>query len=194
MHRPRVCGQPGPAPGNVLDWRMTSSVQVRPATGGDLESMLALAAQSRRDHAVHQPRFWRPAPDAVARQRPFFASLVENTDVLTLVATRDARVVGFVVATALPAPPVYDPGGPTCLVDDFAVEHAEDWGTVGAVLLQAVRAWAGAQGAVQVVVVSAHLDQAKRAALAAAGLTIASDWWVGETQDQPSGRAADDPR
>jgi GNAT superfamily N-acetyltransferase len=167
---------------------MVSSLEVRLATTEDLESMLELAAQSRRDYADHQPRFWRPAPDAVSRQRPFFASLVDNEDVLTLVAVRDARLVGFVVAMTLPAPPVYEPGGPTCLVDDFAVEQAADWTTVGAALLQAVRAWAAGQGAVQVVVVTAHLDHLKRAALRTAGLTIASEWWVGEAQDQASGR------
>ena len=174
---------------DVLEWPMTSSVEVRPATRADLESMLALAARSRQDYAAHQPRFWRAAPDAVQRQRPFFASLVEDDDVLTLVATRDARVVGFLVARTVPAPPVYAPGGATCLVDDFTMEQADDWPTVGSALLQAVRTRAAALGAVQLVVVTAHLDKSKRTALQTGGLTIGSEWWVSETRDQGPAQA-----
>jgi hypothetical protein len=44
--------------------------------------------------------------------------------------------------------------------------------------LLAVRQVARRQGAVQIVVVCGHLDDAKRSALASSGLQIASEWWV----------------
>jgi hypothetical protein len=37
---------------------------------------------------------------------------------------------------------------------------------------------AGQRGAVQAVVVTAHLDEPKRQALRACGLEVASEWWV----------------
>lgn len=76
------------------------------------------------------------------------------------------------------APPVYDPGGPTCLIDDFAVAVPEQWPTVGVDLLGALRRTARERGAAQVVVVCGHLDGPKRTALEHSGLSIASEWWV----------------
>ncbi len=77
-------------------------------------------------------------------------------------------------------PPVYDPGGFTCLVDDFVVQRPEDWPTIGASLLHKVNQHAKDQGAVQTVVVCRRLDEAKRAALASLGLTVVSEWSVAE--------------
>jgi predicted N-acetyltransferase YhbS len=104
--------------------------------------------------------------------------LVADDSVLSLVATSAGDLVGFVIAALVPAPPVYEPGGMTCLIDDFTVKRAEDWVRVGVPLLAAVSDLARQRGAAQVVVVTAHLDQAKRNALRAGGLTIASEWWV----------------
>jgi hypothetical protein len=50
--------------------------------------------------------------------------------------------------------------------------------TTGARLLRAALAVAEQRGAVQAVVVTAHLDEPKREALRACGLEIASEWWV----------------
>ena len=77
------------------------------------------------------------------------------------------------------APPVYDPGGPSCVVDDFAVADLEDWSKVGPTLIDAVREWGAGNGATQLVVVVAQADGAKRAVLQESNLTIASEWWVG---------------
>jgi hypothetical protein len=74
---------------------------------------------------------------------------------------------------------VYEPGGPTCLVDDFAVGRAEDWPSLGAVLLREMSRAASARGAVQLVVVSGRHDEPKRAALRAAGLVVGTEWWLG---------------
>lgn len=155
------------------------AVTIRAATGQDLEAILVLADARRREYAAYQPVFWRLAADATAKQRPHLAAPIDDEAVITLVAVTDQEVVGFAVETLVPAPPVYDPGGPTCLVDDFTVADPNDWPTVGAYLLRAVGRHAAQRGAAQIVVVTAHLDQPKRAMLTASGLSTASEWWVG---------------
>jgi hypothetical protein len=92
---------------------------------------------------------------------------------------RSSHVSGFVIGRLVPAPPVYEPGGLTCLVDDFAVESVDAWQSLGPVLLRDVSRAAGARGAAQVVVVSGRHDQPKRLALQAAGLVPATEWWIG---------------
>jgi hypothetical protein len=84
-----------------------------------------------------------------------------------------------------PAPPVYDPGGLTCQIDDFVVVTAARWPTTGVRLLRAGLAEAARRGAIQAVVVTGHLDQPKRQALQACGLEIASEWWVTPQALQP---------
>ena len=97
---------------------------------------------------------------------------------ITFVAISNETLVGFIIGHLVPAPAVYAPGGPTCTVDDFTVGQAALWATVGVELLYAVKNEAGQRGASQLVVVRAHLDEAKRAALASCRLAIASEWWV----------------
>jgi hypothetical protein len=156
---------------------MAGDATIRAAQAQDVDALLELSESRRREYATYQPVLWRPAPDALARQRPYLAGLLRDPDVLARVAVADV-VVGFAIGRLTPAPPVYDPGGPTCLIDDFAVANPDSWLTVGVGLLQAVSDAARERGAVQVVVVTAFSDTAKRAALEAGGLSIASEWWT----------------
>jgi hypothetical protein len=55
------------------------------------------------------------------------------------------------------------------------------WPTTGARLLQAALDVAAERGAVQAVVVAAHLDEPKRSMLRAAGLQLTSEWWLAST-------------
>lgn len=158
---------------------MAETLTVRPAVGSDLEDMLMLAESRRHEYETYQPIFWRPAVDAAARQRPHLARLIADDAVITVVADSPHGLAGFAIGTVVSAPPVYDPGGRTCIVDDFTVDDRERWPTVGADLLRYVGRAAGRQGAVQIVVVCGHLDGPKRALLETSGLDIASDWWVG---------------
>ena len=158
---------------------MSASVTIRAARAGDLDSVLELADVRRRQYATYQPTFWRPAVDAVARQRRYMAKLIEDEAVIALVADTEYALIGFAIGRLVPAPPVYDPGGATCLVDDFTVADPAAWSTIGVELLRAVRRIAHQRGAVQIVVVAGHLDAAKRSALTTSGLSIASEWWVG---------------
>jgi hypothetical protein len=149
-------------------------VSIRPAEPGDLDRILTLAAAQRDEDATYQPRFWRPAPGAANAQRAYLLGLIE--DGIALVSEPS---FGYAFGTLLPAPSVYD-RGPACLVVDFAVEERLLWPRVGVELLAAVRVAARDRGATETVVVTARLDGLKRAALTAAGLVPASEWWVGD--------------
>lgn len=111
---------------------------IRSAVASDLEGMLTLAERRRRQYATYQATFWRSAPDAVERQRPNLAGLIGDDAVITIVATTGDALAGFAIGTIVPAPPVYDPGGPTCVVDDFTVAEPEQWPSVGVELLREV--------------------------------------------------------
>lgn len=152
--------------------------QIRPAVQADVAAMSTLATVRREQYARYQPLFWRPAVGAQDIHRAYLASLVASDEVITLVSDDTGQVTGFLIATLTPPPPVYDPGGLTCQIDDFVVAPAAKWPTTGAELLRAGLAEAGRRGAVQAVVVTGHLDQPKREALHACGLEIASEWWV----------------
>jgi hypothetical protein len=151
--------------------------QIRPATAQDVDGLADLAELRRSDYARYQPVFWRPATDAKRRHWRFLAKLAASNDAITLVSDDSGRLTGFIIVTFVPAPPVYDPGGLTGLIDDFAVAPGR-WPTTGARLLQAALEAAAGRGAVQAVVVTAHLDEPKRSMLRAAGLQLASEWWL----------------
>ena len=152
---------------------------IRPATEDDLPAILKLAAAKRDEYATASPVFWRVADDAAEQQEPFFRNQrIQNKQALTLVAEDDDSVVGFIMATIHTAPPVYDPGGPVCSVDDFTVASPDLWSTTGEELVHAAKKWAQDQGAVLIIIVAGQQDSAKRTMLAATGATVASEWWV----------------
>jgi len=152
--------------------------RIRAAAPADVAGMAALAGLRREQYARYQPLFWRPAVGALDKQQPYLARLVGEDKVITLVSEEAGQLTGFLIATLTAAPAVYDPGGPTCQIDDFVVAAADRWPTTGTRLLRAGLAEAGLRGAVQSVVVTAHLDEPKRQALRACGLEPASEWWV----------------
>jgi GNAT superfamily N-acetyltransferase len=154
------------------------SERIRAAAQADVAAMTGLAASRRKQYARYQPVFWRPAADARDKQHVYFAGLVADSQVITLVSEDDGQLTGFLVATLVSPPPVYDPGGQTCLIDDFTVAREGRWPTTGPALLRAGLAEAARRGAVQALVVTAHLDHRKRHALRSCGLEIASEWWV----------------
>ncbi len=153
---------------------------VRLARPDDVSAIVALAEEKRFQYAQYQPVFWRVAEDAVFQHRPFVANQVDRQDVITLVHEDSLGTIsGFIIAIQVAPPAVYDPGGPSCYVDDFWVQGGRDWETVGIELLDAAidrarREW----GATQVVVVSGHLDHNKREFLTQQGLSIATEWYV----------------
>jgi ribosomal protein S18 acetylase RimI-like enzyme len=153
---------------------------VRIAVPADVGAMVRLSAAKRAAYARVQPVFWRPAANADERQRAFFEGLVTRSHTIALIAEEDGAAVGFVIGELRAAPPVYDPGGATLVVDDFCVE-VDRWGDVGSALLGDLRRSAAARGAVQLVVVCGAHDRGKSDLIARLGLTAASTWYLGST-------------
>jgi GNAT superfamily N-acetyltransferase len=156
---------------------MPTDGTIRRARTADVSRLVDLSEEKRLQYQAYQPRFWRKAPDSREKQLPYFERILAADRVSALVHERDGAIDGFVIATLLDAPPVYDPGGLTCLIDDFVAAEAT-WDTVGAALLAAVDREAKARGAVQMVIVCGHLDQPKRRMLADGAFSIASEWYV----------------
>ena len=149
---------------------------IRTAQAEDVPGMVALSEQYRRRLETYQPVFWRRAEDAAAAQTEYFHSLLQRPEVIALVHKAVSGLAGFLIATLQAAPPVYAPGGLTCVIDDFCIGEETYWPTAGVALLHEANRRAKERGAVQVVVVCPHRDQAKLTLLAAEGLTIASEW------------------
>ena len=162
-----------------------SNYRVRTAEDCDLEEILNLANAKRLEYETYQPVFWRVAADAIAQQTDHIASQITDEEVITLVATSESKVVGFVIGRLVSAPPVYKPGGLTCSIDDFVVNENNLWETVGADLLRQVRKAALSRGAAQLVVVCGHLDEPKKKMLEKSSFTIASEWWVVPLKSNP---------
>lgn len=159
-------------------WNTASVTEhIRPATAADTEAIAAMAARRRMQYSTYQPVFWAPAPNAEEVHKPYLSALIANEGVISLVCESSGELTGFVIASVGDAPAVYEPGGRTCMIDDFAVQPGR-WNSTGAELLKAAIEVAAASGAIQAVVVTGHLDHEKRDALRACGLSIASEWWV----------------
>ena len=141
--------------------------------------MVELADDTRREYEPHAPVFQRPAANAREVHRPWLSQLVENPEVGSFVhEDSDGDVDGSAIITTVPAPPVYNVGGLSSLIDDFVMSSPDKSGTAGASLLDAAAAWARERGADQVVVVSGPHDGPKRAVLQDAGLYVASEWFT----------------
>lgn len=151
---------------------------IRDATADDISDIAALAEQRREEYEMAQPQFWRRAADAVERHLPWLTAQVSDPEVISLVARTGPTLDGFVFASVVTTPPVYNPGGPTGLVDDFAVAYVALWATTGRELLDAVKRHLTERGVAQVVVICGHHDLPKRAVLIEAGLSVASEWFV----------------
>ena len=149
---------------------------IRTAEADDIAGMVALSERYRQQLELYQPVFWRRAPGSAAAQAGYFQSLLLRPEVMPIVHQAVTGLAGFLIATLFEAPPVYAPGGLTCTIDDFCVAEELHWPTTGATLLNEAVRRARERGAVQVVVVCPHRDQAKRTLLAAEGLAIASEW------------------
>ena len=153
-------------------------MHIRHAIKTDIPHMVAIAEAKRVEYEGYSPVFWRKAPESSPKQEQYLQSLLASPDIMAFVAQAGDRVTGFIIGALTMPPPVYTPGGPVCIVDDFAVAPPEAWRAVGGALLAAVTREAQARGAVLIVVVCAQRDQAKRALLQEAGCAVASEWHV----------------
>jgi hypothetical protein len=151
---------------------------IRRAQSSDIPGMVALSEAKRIEYQGYSPVLWRKAPHASSRQETYLRRLLDDDQIIALMAEDDGDMRGFILASMTQAPPVYDPGGPVCIIDDFTVATPPEWETVGVGLLQAVQEQAKGRGPVLSVVVCGHQDGPKRQMLQRAGLSIASEWYV----------------
>lgn len=152
---------------------------IRQVSPDDLNAIVGLSEEKRMQYEPYQPQFWRKAPDSAAKQLAFLQVQLQRENVIALVHERaDGLVDGFVIATLVPAPPVYAPGGLTCAIDDYWVAGGHDWQGTGTALLDEAARLAKQRGAAQVVVVTGARDEAKRAMLGQQEFSVASEWWV----------------
>ncbi len=151
---------------------------IRSAQASDITGMVALAEVKRIEYQGYSPVFWRKAPNSSSSQETYLSKLLDDAQIIALLAEEDCDIRGFILASMTHAPPIYDPGGPVCIIDDFTVATPQEWGTIGGALLQAVQEQAKGRGAVLSIVVCGHKDQPKRQMLQNAGLSIASEWYV----------------
>jgi len=153
-------------------------MKIRAARPEDVEAMVALSDRFRNELSHYSPVFWRMAGDANEKQTAWFRILLASAKTIAMVAESDIGIAGFVIANLQDAPPVYAPGGPVCLIDDYCVD--DDWSGAGADLLDAVEAEARERGAVLSVVVCPHLATEKRGILADRGFAVTAEWHVRE--------------
>jgi len=151
---------------------------IRTAEADDVLGMVQLSERKRREYERVRPQFWRMGVDSRTVQKAYFESIIASTLKICLVHEDGGRIDGFLVADLRPPPPVYDPGGLICVIDDFAVAQPELWNGIGRNLLTEVMALARERGAVQAVVVCGHHDEPKRRMLEATGFPLVSEWRI----------------
>jgi ribosomal protein S18 acetylase RimI-like enzyme len=137
--------------------------------------MVSLAGRQRKLQEQLEPRFWRRSPGAAGWTRRYFRFLLVTRRATLLVAEDQGEVAGMLIARRVGAPPVYDPGGASLMIDDFCVLSPASWPSVGAALLEAA---IQGSSAAQVIIVAPVRDAAKSQWLASAGLTPVSSWWT----------------
>jgi len=74
------------------------------------------------------------------------------------------------------APPVFDPGGLTVLIDDFTIADENEWNSIGVALLEHVKTEGKVRGAVGVVTICARGDDLKHRWLEEIGTRVVSEW------------------
>jgi len=151
---------------------------VRDAKPDDVPHIVDLAAVKRDHYQQYSPVFWRPATGARKAHRSFLEKLVASTESICLVHDANGVLNGFIIGTVISAPPVYNPGGKVCMIDDFVVSDPSLWSTVGVALRDETERRAAMAGAVLSVTVCGQRDEAKRQVLLESGSHVASEWHI----------------
>ena len=116
---------------------------IRQAAQTDLPAMVALIETYRGRLAQWRPAFWKRARGSADLSTLWFGHLMKQGNVLTLISDDGGATNGFLMATLVDAPPVYDIPGKTCMIDDYAVATDALWPSVGHDLLSEARARPG---------------------------------------------------
>ncbi len=152
---------------------------IRKATLEDVPEIARLSALKRKQYEQYQPVFHKEAEGALDKQVLFLKDNISKDHLIALVNEEAGKKInGFIIGALVNAPPVYNPGGKVCLVDDFMVEDPSLWTTMGVSLLNRVIELGKEKGAVLVNVVCGPMDKSKREMLAKFGFDMATEWHV----------------
>lgn len=157
------------------------TILVLQPTSSDIDAMVLLSRAKRLGYEKAQPQFWRYAgEEGDNTQRQWFKQLLEDKKHVMFTAESDVKeILGFVIGKLMPAPEVYNPDGLTLMIDDFCMKSENLWQSVGAQLIEKIKAAAKAKDATQILVVCGSHDNPKRKFLGEQNLSIASEWFVG---------------
>ena len=145
----------------------------------DVPAIARLSSLKRKQYERYQPVFHKEAGDAQEKQTLFLKDSLAKENVIALVHEEQGQGVnGFIIGSLVKAPPVYNPGGTICYVDDFMVEDPSLWTTVGEALLGKVVEMGREKGAVLANVVCGPMDGPKREFLNRSGFGVATEWHV----------------
>jgi predicted acetyltransferase len=159
--------------------RSKSNINITPAITDDIDAMVALSYKKRISYEKSQPQFWKYAEGAEGVQTNWFLELLDRDEYIMLVAKSNSAVVGFIIGRVIPCPEVYA-AGLTLLIDDFCVEVPYLWKSAGAMLVDDIKSRSKSKNVEQIVVVCGKHDEFKRSFLKTVGLSMASEWYVGE--------------
>jgi hypothetical protein len=148
----------------------------RKAVADDIPAMVALSDRDRTRREKSDLEFFRKNPAGAQFQALFFKTQLESDRIIAMVDEDAGRLRGFVIASIMQAPPVYDPGGLTILIDDFTIADENEWNSVGLALLEHVKTEGKVRGAVGVVTICARGDDLKHRWLERIGTRVVSEW------------------
>lgn len=155
-----------------------SDMLVRKALAADVSAMVAMVEERRLVYKNYEPVFWNKTENSAELSQFFFNFLIGKDATRVLVAEQSSVIVGFLIASETPAPPVFDPGGPTFTIDDYCVLRPELWQSVGDKLLDEALSLGREENWSQIVVVCPHKDRAKSQFLAKRELSLTTEWWT----------------
>ena len=146
-------------------------------TQTDIAQMVVLSAKKRAEYEIAQPIFWKKA-EANDIQEKWFSEHLTQPMVFSFVAKTSSQIIGFIIGQNIKAPAVYQPGGLTCIVDDFCVSTATAWDTVGSALINKLLSLSQTNGAVQILVVAGQHDLPKNNFLKNQNFAVVSEWFL----------------
>ncbi|MEQ1754763.1 MAG: GNAT family N-acetyltransferase [Micropepsaceae bacterium] len=154
------------------------TISIRRASPSDVDAFTDLVAAKRTQLEMFEPIMWRTGRDANEMTAAFFRHQVAEPNAILLVAEDGASILGFVNAVLQNPPPIYDPGGKTVMIDDFTVVKGEAGDQAAMALLDAVMSEGRSRGAVQLIAVSAAMDERATKWFQTKKLHVASTWWT----------------
>jgi GNAT superfamily N-acetyltransferase len=154
------------------------NINVRAIISSDVDRMTVLVAEKRLLLEQLEPVMWRARENSSDHAGAFLRHVIAQPQALAFVAEDGDRFLGFIIGILQDAPPLYDPGGKSVTVDDFAVVDGTEGDAAASALLDAVMGEGRARGAVQIIVVAAANDARETGWCKNKKLHVASQMWT----------------